>query len=202
MSQRSKSGRMTAIGLAVVAAVALAAPASIAGNKNGPGCSVTVSGSHTSYGTLQAAVKAASSGDTLTVSGTCYGSTSISSMDLTIAGRHGATLDGGKAGSVLWIYDSKVTVRNLAITNGYNATGGGVYNMGTLALKGTTVEGNAAAYNGGGIYNSGTLDLGHSKINGNSAGARGGGIYNMGTLKVGGGSSVTGNQPQDIYPTP
>jgi hypothetical protein len=78
---------------------------------------------------------------------------------------------------------------NVAIRNGYaaGAGGGGVYNAGTLALIGGTVDHNFADANGGGIYNVGTLSIFQQATVGNiakGANSYGGGIYNLGRLTV------------------
>ena len=85
----------------------------------------------------------------------------------------------------------------------YDGCGGGILNLGTLALSGCTVAANDtnphAGYGGGvhgfiggGIGNFGTMTLSGSTVTGNSAPAWGGGIYNDGTMTLGG-STVTYN---------
>ena len=79
-----------------------------------------------------------------------------------------------------------------AVTNVYNGygEGGGVDNLGTLTITGsTTVSANSADF-GGGIANSGTLTVTGSSLSGNSAESAGGGIvngdrhYSSGTITV------------------
>lgn len=57
--------------------------------------------------------------------------------------------------------DNGVTVRlnSLIITNGSAPSGGGIFNVGTLTLNGSTVTGSTASSPGGGIFNNcgGTL---------------------------------------------
>lgn len=55
-------------------------------------------------------------------------------------------------------------------------TGGGIRNLGTLILTGSTISGNSTDFIGGGINNSGTLTVTDSTISGNT----GGGINNHG----------------------
>jgi hypothetical protein len=158
-----------------------------------------------SFGTLQAAVDAAASGATLTVTGTCYGDTLVT-KNLTIVGQtnegHGAgqaILDGGNHGEVnpgtsLTVEGgAAVTVIRVTITGGQTETGAGVVNDGTLRLEHATVAGNAAqcfffcggpGATGGGIANDGSLTLDHSTVTHNSAEADGGGIWNGGQVTL------------------
>ena len=96
------------------------------------------------------------------------------------------TVSGG-GNSRVFLVDGGVTasISGMTITGGHTSGfGGGLYNLGTLALTNCTVSGNQAngmnAY-GGGIYalNS-TVDVENSNVNGNkangSADGEGGGI--------------------------
>ena len=144
---------------------------------------------------LQAAITAASAGDTLRVRGTCTGHFSVSTS-LTLKGVGVApTLDGGGTlGTTLTIaVGVTVVVERLTITGGDGFDGGGINNLGILTLKGSKVSGNAAGNRGGGINNLGTLTLKESAVSGNRAvDGSGGGILNLGTatLKE---SAVSGN---------
>ncbi len=85
-------------------------------------CVVVNRASNARSSTLQAAVDAASPGDSLRVAGTCVGTTTIT-KDLTIEGKKGngarqAVLDGNHAGSVLTINGGTVTLERLLITRG------------------------------------------------------------------------------------
>jgi hypothetical protein len=76
-----------------------------------------------------------------------------------------------------------VGISGLAITNGNDSVGGGIYNQATLALDGVSITSNTStAGQGGGIYNTGTLDVANSIISQNLAkgpdAGYGGGIYN------------------------
>jgi hypothetical protein len=154
----------------------------------------------TLYATFQAAVKAAKSGDTLNVQGTCEGDTFISDKSLTIKGQGpGATLNGenqsqsSTEGSVLYILGVSTTISDLTITGGNaQAGGGGIYNLvGDLTLTDSTVTGNHAQ-DGGGIFNNdGTLTVTGSAITNNHA-VEGGGLYVGGPLTLSN-STVTGN---------
>jgi predicted outer membrane repeat protein len=89
--------------------------------------------------------------------------------------------------------------------------GGGIFNAGTGAvmLHGGAVDGNdAGAGGGGGIFNSGTVTLAAgATIMANDAIGNGGGIFNDDSAGGGistctGGSSVSGNDPNDCFAAP
>ncbi len=140
------------------------------------------------YTTLQDAVNAATAGDTLKVTGTCTGSTTIA-VNLTIEGDNDPilgipTLVGSGSGTVVTIQSTAtVTIRSLVITGGVDTTGGGIHNAGMLTINHSTVE-NSKATSGGGIYSSGTLTLDNSTVTNNLAFTVGGGIYSSGTLNI------------------
>jgi predicted outer membrane repeat protein len=79
--------------------------------------------------------------------------------------------------------------------------GGAISTTDDFTLAGDTLSGNHASQRGGGIfvdfYATATL-TGHTMITRNSAGISGGGIYlNIGTVILTGGSTVTGNTPNN-----
>ncbi|MBV9042481.1 MAG: hypothetical protein JOZ68_15870, partial [Acidimicrobiia bacterium] len=131
---------------------------------------------------LQTALNNATSGETIDISGTCYGHFSVPSgiTNLTLVG--GATLDGQNSGRVLTIPSGdSVTVRNLTIQHGSAADGGGIQNNGTLTLIASTVTNNTSSTSAGGVANEGgTLTVHASTISSNHAqdGGLGGGIIN------------------------
>lgn len=99
----------------------------------------------------------------------------------------------------------KLSLNNLTIRNGRATKGGGIFNIGTLTMRNTTVSDNRVTTlgQGGGIYNAGTLQIYDSTISGNvneetrlvcftGGCAGGGGIYNTGNLQVIN-STVSGN---------
>ena len=106
--------------------------------------------------------------------------------------------------AILTINDSTVTgnlARGLAIGDG--GQGGGIYNNGTLEIRGSTVSGNSVTVTppvpgrAGGIFNSGTAEISNSTISGNMAGNSAGGIHNGATMTlidstVGGNTCVLG----------
>jgi CSLREA domain-containing protein len=76
-----------------------------------------------------------------------------------------------------------VTILDLTIKNGAEATGGGIYNNhGTLTIDGCEITGNAATSEGAGIYNGGigpgtaTLVITNSTISNNNSAVDGGGV--------------------------
>lgn len=78
------------------------------------------------------------------------------------------------------------TLSGVRITNGNAASGGGIYNSGTLTITECTVADNTASVSGGGITNTGTLTLVRSTVATNSAQQdnSGGGIDNNSVLIV------------------
>lgn len=102
---------------------------------------------------------------------------------LNIDGGNVITISGGSATRVWWVeYGSILTLKRLAVVDGFAVDGAGLYNNGgnvtidNSILSENIVEGGA----GGGIFNSaGTLVLSNSKLSGNIGSINGGGgIYN------------------------
>jgi hypothetical protein len=187
-------------------AMGLLLPMASGATASQPRCLVVGAGG--SYGNLQAAVNAASAGDTLKVRGTCYGDTTIG-KNLTIVGQSNpgfgpATLNGRNTGSVVTVNEGvTVAITGLTITGGSGSNrrepcslpdclvGGGILNFGSVSLTNSTVSGNTATYGGGGIWNQGSVSLTNSTVSDNTA-ALGGGIGNGGSLTLTK-STVTGN---------
>jgi predicted outer membrane repeat protein len=71
-----------------------------------------------------------------------------------------------------------VTVRDYTLSGNTATLGGGIYNQGTLDVRGSTLAGNTASDSGGGIYNLGTATVQQSTLSGNTATSAGGGIFN------------------------
>ncbi|MCA9901412.1 MAG: CSLREA domain-containing protein [Ardenticatenaceae bacterium] len=108
----------------------------------------------------------------------------VVSKSVTLVGGSGVSrLDGNATSRVFQITGNvNVTLRNLLITNGKAADGGGMAVFGgNINLVNSVIEGNAASNNGGGIYMStpGTVTLTSGGIRQNTAVIGGGGIYNM-----------------------
>jgi hypothetical protein len=152
-------------------------------------CVVTAAGAQ--YGTLQEAVNAASPGDTLEVTGTCYGDTSIT-KNVSVVGKSGkATLNGGNSsqhpGSVIFVREATVNILRLVITGGYNSECVVPPERCENSPKGEYTS--ETAEKGGGIENlRGEVTLSHSTVSANVAAPSqynpsvhtfgGGGIYN------------------------
>jgi len=121
--------------------------------------------------------------------------------DVIIDGQGLLTLDGVAALRPIRIVPGvTVELRNLTITRGVAAAGGGIRNEGTLTLVGVTVQGNRAG-RGGGISNAGALLLQSSQILDNFTTADLGGGDGGG---IGGGnadifdSTIAGNTAVDV----
>lgn len=107
---------------------------------------------------------------------------------------------GGEPGGVLVGGGSSLALEDTASVddNTSDQVGGGLFNIGTTTLTGSSsIAGNTATTYGGGVYNIGTLTLDDtSSITGNTAGTDGGGVQNAGTVNHNGGT-ITGNTPDD-----
>ena len=149
--------------------------------------------------TIGHAVSLASSGDSIMVAAATYKENLTLGFSLSVLGSGATTtiIDGAAHGTVVTVSNtnSKVSLANLTIRNGFANSGGGVSNAGTLAISYSIVSGNVAygliaGGAGGGIDNLGTLTLNSSTVTGNSSKGqdihtgRGGGIVNWGKLTM------------------
>ena len=105
---------------------------------------------------------------------------------LTIAGPAiGVTIDAHSASRIFQVNaGASAALSGLTLAHGSADYGGGIENLGTVTLTGSTLTGNAASHDGGAIHNLGTLTLTNSTLVGNSAGRLGGGIATNGTLTL------------------
>jgi predicted outer membrane repeat protein len=105
---------------------------------------------------------------------------------LTIDGGSDIRISGGNSVQILNVFSgASLILQNLTVTNGRNATGGGIYNGGTLTITNAIISNNTATIHGGGIFNNGTLTITNSLFSDNSAvGAAGGIINDSGTTLV------------------
>ncbi len=106
---------------------------------------------------------------------------------LTISGTVPITISGNNSYQVIWVKSSGIaTIRNLAIINGAEDYGAGIYNDGDVTLLNSTLAHNQADSDGGAIYNDGgALTIRNSTLAHNYAGGYGAGIQNDGgTLTV------------------
>ena len=136
------------------------------------------------WGTIQNAINAALSGDTIMLENgaTFYEHDLIISrnVDFNVLGGGHSTIDAQQQGRIFYIYpDVTVNLYNLTLQNGYG-NGGAIYNFaGTLTVNNCTFTNNHAL-EGGAIYNNGgTLTVTDSTFTGNTA-TSGGTIYNNG----------------------
>ena len=147
-----------------------------------PTCDQTVKNVPADYPTIQAAINAASTGDTVKVAaGTYSENVTLKSgiclegagIDQTVISRNGTS---GVTGSGI----SYSIIKNLTVSNSgnSNADGGGVRLIGSsnITLQSCRVTGNIAA-NGGGIFVSqSVVTLSHCLIDGNAASNEGAGL--------------------------
>jgi hypothetical protein len=171
--------------------------------------------SQTACKTIGHAISLASSGDTIMVAAATYKENLTINISLNVLGA-GATLtiiDGGGARqSVITISNNSASVvlSMMTVRNGFGAAfpgGGGIRNIGTLTISGSTISGNKSFGLGGGISNThgGTLTINNSTVSGNTAqglrfrslysSAGGGGIFSDSTLTINN-STVSGNTVQ------
>ena len=201
--------RLAALLVAAVTATAGVPAIANAATTTVSACSVANQRLVTAYASIQLAVNAAATGDTLDVHGTCVGNLvfdvgRITATRLTLAGAPGAILDGNGASAVIWVgKDHTLTITGLTIRNGTGRSlypagpvvGGGIINLGSLVLRDVAIRGNSAAGMGGGIYNAfgARAILWDSQVTLNSAVVNGGGVRNEGRLVLRGTSSINRN---------
>jgi hypothetical protein len=205
-AQRSLRRRLPALSLLLAAALsparALPAPAARASAATttwqvSPGSAGACTQADPNCHTIQSAVDAASSGDTIRVAAGTYAEHVTINKDLTVngAGAPLTVVDGTQTGRVFTINSGAVSLSGMTVSNGHSpdvsnftgvsrgVDGGGIFNQGTLTLTNVTVSGNQAGGgtdgsistdgsggHGGGILNHGTLTLTDSAISGNHAG--------------------------------
>jgi hypothetical protein len=137
------------------------------------------------YKTIQPAINAANTGDTITIAAGTYAGPLQINTNLTLQGAAvgpGETVISG-GDPVVLVASGQVTINDVRITGGSDtgSGGGGIHNDGTLTLNSSTVSGNTSASLGGGILNLGTLTLNSSTVSENKA-PDGGGIAGSATL--------------------
>jgi hypothetical protein len=147
----------------------------------------------TPYCSLQSAINAANSGDTIIVSNGVYAGEIVVNKALTIQGSGGTKLAGSADQRALFVQAGHaVTLQNVIILNGHKDIGGGILNEGNLTIVDSTLVSNTANGNltqvtgrGGAIYNAATVTLVRCFVERNRAvgdygygyAARGGAIY-------------------------
>lgn len=179
------------------------------------GCSVKNTRTGATVRSLKTAIKNATKGDKLVVSGTCVGPFTIAKK-LTITGKGlSSVLKGGASGPVVAVTKGTTAVlSNLLVNGGKGAPcaewadficGGGILNRGKLTIDKVTVSDNnlqstasRPSVFAGGIYNtySGTMTITRSFIHDNDVSAtgwaQGAGIGNEGTMLIRS-STISGN---------
>ena len=152
----------------------------------------------TTYSTIQAAVTAAGSGDTImlsagTYSGAGNGAVSVpTGKSITIKGAGVSSIVLGTSAAPVFTVASSATVtfQNMKITGGKQ----GISSDGTITVEEVEVVANSNNSAGAGIYNNGTATIRRSLIANNVGGNHGGGIFTHSnkTLTVQN-STITGN---------
>src|ERR1700680_712233 len=97
--------------------------------------------------TIGHAISLASSGDSIMVAAATYTENLTIGFSLTVVGSGAGTpiIDGGRVNTVVTVSNPNayVSLSKLKIRNGFGANcGGGVYNIGTLAISNGTIRGN------------------------------------------------------------
>ncbi|MDD2600061.1 MAG: right-handed parallel beta-helix repeat-containing protein, partial [Kiritimatiellae bacterium] len=155
-------------------------------------------GAGETYTTIQAAINAATAGDTIIVAAGTYTESVYvgKSLEIIGAGAAATIVDGNAADSVLSVIgDIDVAVSGLTLKNGSAEWGGGVYasiivDILTLSLTDCVIKNNkATVYGGGGLAAVGgaeAITMTGCTLSGNSAAQfNGGGVYmNSGILKM------------------
>ncbi len=161
-------------------------------NASGPRI-LTVCASGCDYTNIQAAINAACPGDIIEIESGNYPENVVVNKTMILRGTGSDTIVDGKSTSSVFCIPSgvEVTLESMKITNGCNASGGGIYSLGNLILKGLTVSNNKASENGGGIANFGTLSLReNAEISDNYIEIAHSGVIRLGISDVGQGGGI------------
>jgi len=147
--------------------------------------------------TIGHAISLASPGDTIGIGPATYTENLTINISLKLIGSAASTaiIDGGGVNTVVTIPGNSVTLARLTIRNGHTdfGEGGGIYNHGSLVLKGCVVSGNSSDQAGGGIYNLGSLTISNSVISGNGGRGTAGILSYVATFLTIDKSTISGN---------
>ena len=162
--------------------------------------------------TLQAAVDAASDGDTILLKKGTYHENIVINKSVTLIGfGPGNTIISGDTGTEIikggvinitkpFLQSSgpNVTLVGMTIMQGTAQYGGGIFNSeGTLTLSGVSITISTASFSGGGIYNQmGIVVMNGSMVAENTAKVGAGVMNDGGTFVLNEGSSISGNSAQ------
>jgi hypothetical protein len=134
------------------------------------------------YLIIQAAIDAASDGDTIEIAAGTYNEYDITidkSLTIQGAGAGKTVVDAQYMGGVFLIEDYTVEMSSMTIQNGKGSWGGGINCgincWGSLTLTNCVISGNEAERSGGGIFLGGPLTMTNCTVSGNKA-SLGGGI--------------------------
>ncbi len=138
--------------------------------------------------TIQAAIDAASDGDTVSISAGSYDESLTINKSITLTGVSSATtIIHAVAGQrVITVTDCLVRFENLQVTGGQSDGGGGIWASNSdVRMFSCWIVDNAAGY-GGGVFQGGTgsVELTDSRVEANDSVNHGGGIYANGNLAL------------------
>ena len=162
--------------------------------------------------TLQAAVDAASDGDTILLKKGTYHENIVINKSVTLIGfGPGNTIISGDTGTeiikggvinitkpLLQSSGPNVTLVGMTIMQGTAQYGGGIFNSeGALTLSGVSITNSTASFSGGGIYNQmGIVVMNGSMVAENTAKVGAGVMNDGGTFVLNEGGSISGNSAQ------
>ncbi len=160
------------------------------------------------YSSIQAAIDAASPGDTINVSAGTYSERLTIGESLTIsgAGAGQTVIYGSYGGRVVTINNSSATVTISGVTieggeldGSANGAGTGIYNTGSLTLANSTVQSNYAYGQTGGSGSTGSPNPGGDGSNNSGDGLNCINLNSGGGASGGGDSSSGGSQGASVY---
>lgn len=155
-----------------------------------PQRAITVCAEGCEHTRIQAAIDAASFGDTILIGAGLYVENLVVRKSLTLRGldRSTSIVDGGGVGSVLFVdAGTAVTLSSLTLRGGSAETGSAILNLGAVTVRDCDVTGNrslVASSFGGALFNyGGTVLIEDSALRGNEA-SYGGAIFNTGEVRI------------------